>query len=388
MDSKPFDQKGALPAKPADKPAAPMSGTTGGAAKSSPAGSGQPEAAGASPTEAKAEAKPKDTTSKPAGKKKSHVTPTEVKKLQAALVEKLKRAPEGLRTVDLAKQLQISTSKLTFIASDLLKKGEIKKAEVKDRVVYLSKDAEVSTAAMEREKVFKEVLALLKAAPKGMKIADMAAKTKYTRQKLAAALKPHLDSGVLKKVNDLYVLTGKPISETSKKGATAAKPSPKPELKKAPEKKEPPKVPPRPAVKSTYRPPAKVKTGRGIAWLALILAIISIVMWASVWRVNSATQNAISTLRQNVDQKVKATDRSLAKMRLELDARLKTADRKVLNTFFNDQITNLQMAIVQMDSLANMTKDEATLKQLADTKNAVNGLIQQLKREYASTVPK
>jgi len=232
------------------------------------------------------------------------------------------------------------------------------------------------------------VLALLKTAPKGMKIADIAAKTKHTRQNLAAALKPHLDSGVLKRVNDVYVLTGKPVIEAAKKGAAPAKPSLKPELKKAPEKREPPKAPPRPAVKSAYRPPARVKTGRGIAWLALILAIVSIVMWVSVWRHNAATQNAIATLKQNVDQKVKATETSIAKMRIDLNARLKTADMRVLNTFFNEQIKDLQMTFVQMDTLARMTKDEATLKQLADTRNAVSGLIQELRREYTNTVPK
>ncbi|HUT04959.1 MAG TPA: hypothetical protein VM163_13820 [bacterium] len=396
MDSKPFDQKGAMPTKPAEKPGAPMS-KPGETVKSSPAGPGpgRPAAAGVSSMDAKTPPKPaktparpsKGATSKPVGKKKVHVTPAEVKNLQAALLEKLKKAPEGLRAVDLAKQLRISTSKLTFIALPPLKKGEIKKVEVKDRVVYCSKDAAVVPATMDQEKVFKDVLALLKATPKGMKIADMAAKTKHTRQKLAAAMKPHLDSGVLKRVNDVYLLTGKSDIEAAK-GPAPTKPSLKPELKKAPEKREPPKVPPRPAVKSTYRPPARVRTGRGIAWLALILAIVSIVMWVSVWGHNAATQNAIATLKQNVDQKVKATETSIAKMRIDLNARLKTADMRILNTFFNEQIKDLQMTFVQIDSLARMTKDEATLKQLADTKNAVSGLIQELRREYANTVPK
>ncbi len=388
MDSKPFDQKSAMPPKPAEKPGAPTS-KPGDTVKSSPAGPERPAVAGASSMDAKTPANlAKGATSKLAGKKKAHVTPVEAKNLQAALLEKLKKTPEGLRAVDLAEQLRISTSKLTFIASGLLKKGEIKKVEVRDRVVYRSKDAEFVAAAMEREKVFKDVLTLLKTTPKGMKIADIAAKTKHTRQKLAAALKPHLDSGVLKKVSDVYLLTGKPVIEAAKKGAAPAKPSLRPELKKAPERKEPPKVPPRPAVKSAYRPPARVKTGRGIAWLALILSIISIVMWVSVWGHNAATQNAIATLRQNVDQRVRATDKSVAKMRIDLNAKIKTADKKVLNTFFNEQIKDLQMTLVQMDSLAGMTKNEATLKQLADTKNAVNGLIQELRREYANTVPK
>ncbi len=398
MESKPLNQQGPAPIKPAEKPAV-SPGPFGGALKGSAAGATKPTAPAARPTPLAASKQPpvaakmspvvpKKAPAKPASKKKSRVTPAEASKIRAAVVDKLSKAPQGLRTVDLAKALDISTSKLTFIASDLLKSGEIKKVEVEDRVVYYSKDAKVATSAMERDKVFKDAQALLRAAPKGMKIADIASRTKYTRQKLAAALKPHVDSGVIKKVNDVYLLTGKPAAEPAKKAAAPETPTARPQTKKEPGKKEPPKVPPKPIVKPAYRRPEKVRTGKGIAWLAFILAIVSIILWLSVWGDNSATRNTLATLKQNFERKTKAIDNSISKMYIDVNTKIKTADMKVLNTFFNQQITSLEATLVNLDGLARMTNDETTLTQLAETKTAISALIQQLKTEYLRTVPK
>ena len=88
---------------------------------------------------------------------------------------------------------------------------------VKDRIVYLNKDAKVLTPEQEREKLYKQVCALLEAAPKGMKIADIAAKTRHSPQKLIAALRPHIEAKEVKKVGDAYVLTAKPALEPAKK---------------------------------------------------------------------------------------------------------------------------------------------------------------------------
>jgi DNA-binding Lrp family transcriptional regulator len=377
MENKPLGPKGPEPAKPIGRPSVTPS-PSGSTIKSAPTGLAKPAAPIAKPTPPVAGKK-----ALPDGKKKAKVTPAEVSKIKVALVEKLSRTPDGLRTVDLAKALNISTSKLTFVASDLLKSGEIRKIEVKDRVVYCSKDAKVATPTMERDKIFKDVRALLKDASKGMTIMDIASKTKHTRQKLAAALKPHIESGVIKKVNDVYLLTGKPAIEPAKKAATAAKPP----LKRGPEMKEPPRAAIKPPVRPAYRPPEKVKTGKGIAWLAIILAIVSIILWLSVWGDNTATSDSLAALKQNFEQKTSAIDTSMSKMYNDMNAKIMTADMKVLNTFFNQQITSLEATLVNLDGLARMTDDEATHARVAKTKTAISALIHQLKAEYTRTIP-
>ena len=377
MESKPLNQKSPEPAKPVERPSVTPS-PSGGTIKSAPTGPAKPAGPTLRPTPPVVEKKVPS-----ADKKKAKVTPAEASKIKAALVEKLGKAPDGLRTVDLAKALNISPSKLTFVASDLLKSGEIRKIEVKDRVVYCSKDAKVETPEMERDKIFRDVRALLKDASKGMNITDIASKTKHTRQKLAAALKPHIESGVIKKVNDVYLLTGKPAIEPAKKAATAAKPP----LKKGPEMKEPPKAAVKPPVRPAYRPPEKVKTGKAVAWLAIILAIVSIILWLSVWGDNTATRDSLATLKQNFEQKTSAIDKSMNKMYLNMNTKIKTADMKVLNTFFNQQITGLEATLINLDGLARMTNDEETLARVAKTKTAIRALIQQLKSEYTRTIP-
>jgi len=396
MEGKPLNQKGPERVKPAEKPAV-SPGPLGGTLKGSAAGPVKPTAA--KPTPLSASMQPPLTTkmspvatkkapAMPVSKKKVRVTPDEASKIRAAVVDKLSKAPEGMRTVDLAKALDISTSKLTFVASDLLKSGKIKKVEIEGRVVYCSKDAKVTTPAMERDRVFKDAQALLRAAPKGMKITDIAAKTKHSRQKLAAALKPHVDSGEIKKVGDVYLLTGRPAVEPAKKAAAPVKPNVKPQAKKAPEKREPPKVPPKPIVKPAYRAPEKVKTGKAIAWLACILAVVSIILWLSVWGDDSATRDKLATLKNNFEQKTKAIDKSISAMYIDMNTKLKTADMKVLNTFFNQQITSLEATLVNLDGLSRMTNDEATLTHVAETKATISALIQQLRAEYVRTVPK
>jgi len=377
MENKPLGPKGPEPVKPVEKSSVTPS-PSGSTIKIAPTGPAKPGGPTAKPTPPVAEKKaPSDS------KKKAKVTPAEANKIKAALVEKLNKTPDGLRTVDLAAALNISPSKLTFIASDLLKSGEIRKIEVKDRVVYCSKDARIATPTMEREKIFKDVQALLKGASKGMNIADIASKTKHTRQKLVAALKPHIESGVIKKINDVYLLTGKPAIEPAKKVETTAKPP----LKRGPEMKEPPRAAIKPPVRPAYRPPERIKTGKGIAWLAIILAIASIILWLSVWGDNTATQDSLATLKQRFEKKTSAIDTSLSKMYIDMNSKIKTADMKVLNTFFNQQITSLEATLVSLDGLARMTADEATLARLAETKTAISALIQQLRAEYARTIP-
>lgn len=393
MEGKPFDQKGPDRVKPAEKPTVSPGPLGGGALKGDAAGPIKPGVPAAKPTPVAASKIPpvvaKKTAAKKASKKKSRVTPAEANKIREKIVEKLNKEPEGLRTVDLAEALDISTSKLTFVASDLLKSGKIKKVEIKDRVVYCSKDAKVATPAMERDKVFKDAKALLRTAPKGMKVTDIADRTKHSRQKIAAALKPHVDSGEIKKVNDVYILAGKPAVEPAKKGATPVKPTVTPQVKKEPEKREPPKVPPKkPVVRPAYRAPEKAKTGKGIAWLAFIIAIVSIIMWLSVWGGEAASRAKLETLKNNFEQKTKAIDKSISAMYIDMNTKIKTADMKVLNTFFNQQITSLEATLVNLDGLSRMTSDEVTLKQVAETKATISTLIEQLRAEYARTVPK
>lgn len=404
MEGKPLNEKGPEPVKPADKPAVQV-GPSGGRIEGATAGPAKPTAPGAKvapPADTKkppvADKMPHATAKRAAprrpSKKKDRVTPVEASKLRAAIVDKLSKVPEGLRTADLAKALDISTSKLTFIASDLLKSGEIKKVEVNDRVVFCSKDAKVATPAMERDKIYEDVKALLRTVPKGMKIADIAFKTKYTRQRLAAALKPHIDAGAIKKVNEVYLLTEKAAAEpaaakaaapekpAAAKVAAPAGPAAKPKVDK-----EPPKVAAKPPVTPAYRPPEKVKTGNAVAWLALIVAILSMILWLSVRGDNAATRSSLADLKQSFEHRTSAIDESMNRMYADMNAKLKTADMKVLNTFFNQQITDLEATLVDLDGLARMTNDEATLKQVREARASIGALIQQLKAEYASTVP-
>ena len=393
MEGKPLNEKGPEPVKPADKPPVHV-GPSGGRIEGASAGPVKPAAPAAKvapPADTKrprvADKMPPATAKKAAprraSKKKDRVTPAEASKLRAAIVDKLSKVPEGLRTADLAKALDISTSKLTFIASDLLKSGEIKKVEVNDRIVFCSKDAKVATPAMERDKIYEDVKALLKTVPKGMKIADIAFKTKYTRQRLAAALKPHIDTGAIKKVNDVYLLTESAAQKPVSKVAAPEKPAAKPKVEK-----EPPKVAAKPPVTPAYRPPEKVSnSGKAVAWIALIVAIVSIILWLSVRGDNAATRNSLQDLKQSFEHRTSAIDQSMNKMYADMNAKLKTADLKVLNAFFNQQITDLEATLVDLDGLARMTNDEATLKQLRETKASIGALIQQLKAEYASTVP-
>ncbi|MBN1591926.1 MAG: hypothetical protein JW941_01610 [Candidatus Coatesbacteria bacterium] len=385
MENKPMDPKGPLPepVKPADKPATPP--LSGGAPQSPPSLSkpASPVVKATPPAKPAPAASVKKTSS--SSKKKAKVTPAEASKLRVALVEKLDKTADGLRTVELAKALNISPSKLTFIASELIKEGKIEKLEVKDRIVYCIKGAKAKAPDAGRDKIFAEVQAMLKASPKGMNIADIATKTKQTRQTLAAALKPHVDSGEMKKVEDVYMLTGKPPIEPAKKAETADKPP----LKKEPEIKEPPKIaPPKPPVRPAYTPPQKQSSGKGMACLAILISIISIILWLTTWGDSASTQDSIASLRESIDQKTTALNSSMGRMYKDMDAKVKLADLKVLNTYFNQQITDLETTLVHLDSIAKMTDDEMTHAEIAKTKEAINSLIDQLRVEYSRTIPK
>lgn len=388
MENKPVEKKGPEGAESKTPPVSgrpevkPPTPPTGAQPSGAPAGGKvEPSKPQSKPTEA-----PKKTqvpTSK--SKKKDRVTPAEVNQLKEQLLKKLAEAPGGIRSVELAKTLGVSGSKLTYVAADLLKEGKIKKVQLKDRVIYLTKDAKVLTPDEEREKLFKEIESLLKAAPKGMKLTDIVAKTKHSPQKVVAAMKGPVEKKEIRKVGDNYMLTGKPAAESAKK-PTPPEASPKIEPKVAGPSKDEAKVPPKPKVEPVYRPPQK-KGGGALAWFAIILAIISIVMWLTSWGKTAAINHSIATFKQNMENKVKMIDEVKAKMYREMDERFKVSDTKILNTYFNQQITDLEAMQSNLDGIARMTDDKDTLRKAANAKAAIADLIKTLKVEYANTVP-
>jgi len=372
MPDKPLDPKATEGGKKAEPAHKTPTGPSGGAVKPKQ---------DAKPSAPKGAAKGV-VKKKPESKSKSRVSPDEVKRLKVAILLKLSKAPQGLRTVDLAKQLNISTSKLTFVASDLLKKGEIKKAEINERVVYMSKDAKLETPEEQREKLYSEIEKLLGAAPKGLKISDIATKTKKTPQKVVAAMRPHIDKKEVQKVGDEYRLTGK-------KAEPAKKPAP--EIKK-PEKKEPPKpptmpkTPPKPPIQPDYRRPHKQSRGAGVAWFALLIALLSGVLWVSLWGKTSELTTAVTKMDSKIETRLISINALESRLNARVDDKFKAADRMILNTYFNGEVIKLKGTLLELDGLAGMTDNPETRARVAEAKQAVQKLINTLLSEYRQSV--
>jgi len=339
------------------------------------------EGGGQSKPPAEAKAPPKDAKAK---KKRKRVTPKEAEALRAALLEKLGKAKDGLTSVQLAKQLGISTSKLTYVVAPLLESKEVTKVEVKNRVTYFPKGAKPMTREEEHEKAWKELKAMLQAAPKGLGTVEMAKRLKRTRQFVVVVLKPHVKAGEVVKVGSNYQLAKKPGVVPPKKEAAA--PAPKPLPKKEPEKKEVPPAKPKPYVAPAYKPPEKVKTGRGIAWLAFIVSVVAIILWLVSYARTSSTAARMGTVEKKVEQKLGSIDALESALRTEINQKFQAVDRKILNSFFNRQITDLEKTQTALDGLSRMTDDPQTQKRIAETKAAVSSLIDQLKKDHSKRV--
>ena len=259
MEEKPLDKK-TTEAPKSEKPITPAASPSQKPSAQAQVGSGTVKPSAPKPTAPKP-TKPKPIAAKADAKSKSRVTPEEANRLRVALLLKLSKAPDGMRSADLANSLGISSSRLTYVIDKLIKSNQVKKTEKNERVVYMIDKAKPAAPVDQTKVLWEKLLDVLKAAPKGLKLTDLADKTKIKMVDIDGLLKDHIKSGEVKKEGLLYLLTGKsPVQKPA---------APKPELKKAPEKKIP-HTTPRPTVKPAYRPPQKVKTGKGVAWLSLL----------------------------------------------------------------------------------------------------------------------
>ena len=106
----------------------------------------------------------------------------------------------------------------------------------------------------------------------------------------------------------------------------------------------------------------------------------------SFWSKTTDVTQSIDMINKKVDQRLKVIEGIESRVNMNIEKRFKLADKMVLNTFFNQQIIDLKATVTHLDGLAGMTDNPDTRKRIANTKVAVQQLIDGLLAEYTESV--